>query len=117
MAIRLTQPKDKEPVPTSPLTVDPNVRGGVPCIGSGHWPIALLIEKLASGANLEALTKDYPDLTMADIHLALRVSAWVMRDPAINWPELNLPGIVDFQDELREWQDLDNDSLDDIDNL
>jgi uncharacterized protein (DUF433 family) len=100
-----------EPTPVARITVDPQVRGGVPCVSDGRWPIAHILEKLASGLTVERVMRDYPDLTLVDIQLALEAAAWVMRDPAINWSELNLPGMVDFQREMRAWQSLSDDTL------
>jgi len=105
-----------EPTSVAQITVDPEVRGGVPCISDGRWPIAHILEKLASGLTVERVMQDYPDLTLADIQLALDVAAWVMRDPAIDWSALNLPGMVDFQHEMQAWQSLSDDALGLIDN-
>ena len=100
-----------EPYPVARITVDPEIRGGVPCIGSGQWPIAHILEMLASGVTVERITQSYPGLTLADIQLSLEAAAWVMRDPVIDWSQLNLPGMVDFQQELRAWQGLGDDTL------
>jgi uncharacterized protein (DUF433 family) len=105
-----------EPTPVVQITVDPEVRGGVPCVGSGRYPIAHILERLASGVTIERVMQDYPDLTLADIQLALDAASWVMRDPAIDWSKLNLPEMVDFQHEIRAWQSLSDDALGLIDN-
>lgn len=105
-----------EPTQVAGITIDPGVRGGVPCVGGSRWPIAHILEKLALGLTVERVIQDYPDLTLADIQLALEAAAWVMRDPAIDWPELNLSGIVDFQHEMRAWQSLSDGALGMIDN-
>ena len=105
-----------EPSPVPRITVDREVRGGVPCVSDGRWPIAHILEKLASGLTVERVMQDYPDLTLVDIQLALEAAAWVMRDPVIDWSELNLPGMVDFQQEMRAWQGLSDDALGMIDN-
>ncbi len=98
------------------ITVDPNARGGVPCVSGGQWPITHILEKLAAGVSPQRLVQDYPDLTLADIRLALDAAAWVMRDPAIDWSALNLPGMVDYQHEMQAWQSLSDDALGLIDN-
>ena len=100
-----------EPASVVQVIVDPNVRGGVPCVGGGDWPVAHILEKLASSISVERLTQDYPDLTLADIQMALEVAAWVMRDPAIDWSALNHAKMVDFQHELQAWQSLSDDTL------
>lgn len=91
-------------VPQDRLTIDPEQRGGVPCIGG--WPLANILEQLADGVAAERILLAYPGLTIADIRLALETAAWVMRDPAIPWTQLNVPGMVDFRQELRAWQAL-----------
>jgi len=101
----------KEPSRLAQIVVDPMVRGGVPCISEGRWPIAHILEKLASGLSVEQITQYYPDLTRGDAQLALEAASWVMRDPAINWSEINLPGMIDFQDEMRTWQSLSDSAL------
>lgn len=105
-----------KPTAATRITVDPKVRGGVPCVSGGRWPIAHILEKLAAGVTVERVMQNYPDLTLADIQLALEAAAWVMRDPEIDWSELNLPGMVDFQQEMRAWQSLSDDALDLIEN-
>jgi uncharacterized protein (DUF433 family) len=105
-----------EQTPTAQITVDPEVRGGVPCVGESRRPIAHILERLASGMTEGGVLDYYPGLTLADIQLALEVAAWVMRDPGINWSELNLPEMVDLQRELRDWQSLSDDTLGEAEN-
>ncbi len=100
-----------QPASQARITTDPDVRGGVPCVSDGRWPIAHILERLASGQTVEGILLDNPELTLADVQLALEAAAWVMRDPAIDWAALDLPGIVDFQDEMRSWQSLGDDAL------
>ena len=97
--------------PTTEISAATDIHGGVPCVGAGHWPISHILERLASGLNAERIIRDYPDLTLADIQLAIQAAAWVMRDPEIDWSTLNLPGMLDFQDEIRAWQSLSDDAL------
>ncbi len=106
-----------EPAPVAQVTVDPEVHGGVPCVGAGRWPIAYILEKLASGLTIERLIRDYPDLTLADVQLALAAAAWVMREPAIDWAELKLPEMIEFQREMQSWQGLSDDAFSVSDDL
>lgn len=105
------------PTPVAQITIDPEVRGGVPCVGGGRWPISQILEKLISNVSVERVMQDYPGLTLADIQLALKTAAWVMRDPAIDWPELNLSEMVDFQQEMLAWQSMSDGVLNQIENL
>jgi uncharacterized protein (DUF433 family) len=95
----------------TPITIDPNLHGGVPSIGHGQWPISHILQSLASGFLPERLTEEYPGLTLTDIQLALEAAAWVMREPAINWESLDLLEMTNFQREMRDWQGLNDDTI------
>lgn len=97
------------------LIVDPDVRGGVPCVSNGHEPISHILEKLALGMSPDMIVSENPQLTISDIQLALKAAAWVMRDPAIDWQSLNLSGMVDFRDEMQAWQSLSDEAFGQID--
>lgn len=97
------------------LVVDPDVRGGVPCIGNGHEPISHILEKLALGMSPDMIVNENSQLTLSDIQLALKAASWVMRDPAIDWQSLNLSGMVDFQDEMHAWQSFSDEAFGQID--
>jgi len=105
-----------EPITLAQITVDPEVRGGVPCIGSGRWPIALILQRLASGYTNGQIMDIYPGLTGPDIQTALEAAASVLGDPTINWSEYNLPEMLDFQQEMQAWQKLSDDALDRAEN-
>lgn len=110
MTIRFAPPVEHVLFPAR-ITVDPNIRGGVPCVGNGNWPIAYILEKLASGILPDRLAHENPNLTIADIQLALDVSSWVMRDPTIDWSALDLSNMVDFHHELKGWQSLSDEAF------
>jgi uncharacterized protein (DUF433 family) len=97
------------------ITVDPEVYGGIPCVSDGRMPIARILEKLASGVSIDLLLQNYPDLTLADIRLALEAAATLMRDPSLNWSEINLAEMVEFRRELQDWQSLGDNALNVID--
>ncbi len=109
MTIRV-QSIEPEPINT-PITIDPDLHGGVPSVGDGAWPIAHILQGLASGFLPEQLTHRYPGLTIADIQMALDVAAWVMREPSINWSTLNLLDMIQLQKEMNDWQSLTDDAL------
>jgi uncharacterized protein (DUF433 family) len=98
------------------IIVDPDVRGGVPCVSDGHWPISHILQELASGVSPARLVEKNPGLTLVDIQTALDVSAWVMRDPAIDWSALNLSDMIGFRHEMEAWQSLSDDSLERTEN-
>jgi uncharacterized protein (DUF433 family) len=99
----------------SRVKVDPDVCGGVPTVGSEQRPVAHILERLAEGASADQIVDENPDLSLSDIELALKTAAWVMRDPLINWAELDLSGMVEFQSEMQLWQGMSSDLLDDED--
>jgi len=118
MTIRVSQMGSEPSTITTPrITIDPNIRGGVPCVGLGRQPISHILQMLGSGISPESITQEYSDLTLADIQLALDVAAWVMRDPSIDWLALNLLGMVDFQNEMQAWQTLSDDMLGNSENM
>ncbi len=83
----------------------------MPCVSHGRWPIAYVLAWLAASVPVEQMTQSYPELTLADIQMALEAAAWVLRDPAIDWSTLDLPGMVDVQHELTGWQNLSDEAL------
>lgn len=97
------------------ITVDSEVRGGVPSIG--NEPISHILEKLSLGTTINMLMDESPHLSLSDIQLALKTASWVMRDPSIDWAALKLNDMVALQDELNYWQSLNSDLLGSIDNL
>jgi len=114
MTIRV-HPMEPEPIAT-PITIDPNLHGGVPSIGRGQWPISHILQSLASGFLPEQLTQEYSGLTLADIQLALDAAAWVMREPSIDWLSLDLLEMTKFQREMQDWQSLSDDAIENSEN-
>jgi uncharacterized protein (DUF433 family) len=106
----------KDPAGEAHITVDPNIRGGVPCVGSGNWPISDILEWAASGISGPQMMQDNPGLTQADIQLALRAAAVVIDDPSIDWEEFDLPGTLALQQELKGWQALSAEAWNTIEN-
>jgi uncharacterized protein (DUF433 family) len=49
------------------ITIDPEKRGGKPCIRSLRMTVYDVLEYLASGMSEEDILKDFPDLTHEDI--------------------------------------------------
>lgn len=109
-------PQHTMPASSATIIVDPDVRGGVPCVSDGHWPISHILQELASGVSPARLVEKNPGLTLVDIQAALDISAWVMRDPAIDWSALNLSDMIGFRHEMEAWQNLSDDSLERTEN-
>jgi uncharacterized protein (DUF433 family) len=57
------------------IVVNPKVMLGKPVIKGTRLTVELIVEKLAYGATMETLKKDYPFLTKDDIRAALLYAA------------------------------------------
>jgi uncharacterized protein (DUF433 family) len=60
--------------------------GGVPCIRGTRIPVATVVGMVAEGMTTEEILVDFPQLTLEDIHEALRYAA-----AAVDERELPLP--------------------------
>ena len=57
------------------ITVDPNQRGGKPCIRGMRMTVYEVLDYLASGMSAEDILNDFPYLTLEDIRAALAYAA------------------------------------------
>ena len=57
------------------ITIDPEKRGGKPCIRGLRMTVYDVLEYLASGMSEEDILKDFPDLTHEDIRACLAFAA------------------------------------------
>ena len=57
------------------ITVEPDKRGGKPCIRGLRITVYDVLEYLASGMSEEEILADFPDLERADIRAALAFAA------------------------------------------
>lgn len=57
------------------LTIDPEKRGGKPCIRGLRMTVYDVLEYLASGMSEADILKDFPDLTREDIRACLAFAA------------------------------------------
>ena len=57
------------------ITLDPNQRGGKPCIRGMRITVYDVLDYLASGMTKEDILKDFPYLTTEDIQAALAYAA------------------------------------------
>jgi uncharacterized protein (DUF433 family) len=68
------------------IAVDPNVCFGKPCIkGTRIW-VALVLDWLAHGMTTDEILREYPQLTVEDIHAALAYGAEMSRDRFVALP-------------------------------
>ena len=59
----------------SRISIDPEKRGGKPCIRGIRMTVYDVLEYLASGMSEEDILKDFPDLTREDIRACLAFAA------------------------------------------
>ncbi len=68
------------------IVCKPEICNGKPCIkGTRIW-VSLLLDWLAQGTTPEEMLREYPQLTMADIHAALAYGAEMSRDRFVDMP-------------------------------
>jgi uncharacterized protein (DUF433 family) len=68
------------------ISIDHRIMGGVPCIRGTRIPVATVVGMVAEGITTEEILVDFPQLTLEDIHEALRYAA-----AAVDERELPLP--------------------------
>ena len=70
----------------SRIAVDPQVCFGKPCIrGTRIW-VSLLLDFLASGATIEEILENYPQLKREDILAAIAYGAEMSRERYVDLP-------------------------------
>ena len=70
----------------SRIAVDPQVCFGKPCgRGTRIW-VSLLLDFLASGATMEEILEDYPQLKREDVLAAIAYGAEMSRDRYVDLP-------------------------------
>lgn len=57
------------------ITAEPGRCGGRPCIRGTRIDVAVVLSSLAQGLTAEQIVKEYPALTIDDVHAALAYAA------------------------------------------
>ena len=57
------------------ITIDPDKRGGKPCIRGLRMTVQDVLDYLASGMTAEQIVSDFPDLTAEDVRACLAFAA------------------------------------------
>ena len=57
------------------ITIDPNKRGGKPCVRGLRITVYEVLEYLASGMTEEEILEDFPDLTREDLKACVAFAA------------------------------------------
>ena len=68
------------------ITIDPDKRGGKPCIRGMRITVYDVLEYLASGMSEDEIIQDFPELTKDDIRACLAFAA--ERERRLSKPEL-----------------------------
>ncbi len=68
------------------ISINPDVCFGKPCIrGTRIW-VSLILDFLASGASMDELLEEYPQLTVEDIQAAIAYGAEMSRERYVEIP-------------------------------
>lgn len=62
------------------ITFDPKIMGGRACIRGMRIPVSVIVGQIATGATVEEVLADYPDLTAEDVKQALEYAAWLTQE-------------------------------------
>ncbi|MBK6773783.1 MAG: DUF433 domain-containing protein [Ignavibacteria bacterium] len=57
------------------ITIDPNKRGGRPCIRNMRISVYDVLSYLASGMEIKEILQDFPELTKEDINACLKFAS------------------------------------------
>jgi uncharacterized protein (DUF433 family) len=70
----------------SRIAVDPQVCFGKPCIRGTRIRVSLLLDFLASGATIEEILENYPQLKREDVLAAIAYGAEMSRERYVDLP-------------------------------
>ncbi len=58
------------------ITIEPDKRGGKPCVRGLRITVYDVLDYMASGMSEAEILVDFPDLTREDLHACLLYAAW-----------------------------------------
>lgn len=68
------------------ISIDPQVCFGKPCIrGTRIW-VSLILDLMASGATMDEILAEYPQLTATDVRAAIAYGAEMSRERYVDIP-------------------------------
>lgn len=62
------------------ITFQAEIMGGRACIRGMRIPVSVIVSQIASGATVEEVLREYPDLETDDIRQALEYAAWLAQE-------------------------------------
>lgn len=65
------------------ISIDPAVCGGKPCIRGHRIWVSLILDFLASGASVDEILRDYPQLTPEDIRACVAYGSEMTRERTV----------------------------------
>lgn len=65
------------------ISRDPVIMAGVPCIKGTRLPVATVVAYVGEGQSPEEITREFPQLTVADVLEALTFAAETLREREI----------------------------------
>lgn len=68
------------------ISIDPNICFGKPCIRGHRIWVSLILDFLASGAQIPELLQQYPGLEAADIYACIAYGAEMTRERYVEIP-------------------------------
>lgn len=68
------------------ISIDPNICFGKPCVKGTRLWVSLILDFLASGATIEELLDDYPQLQRDDILACIAYGAEMSRERFVDLP-------------------------------
>ena len=68
----------------SRISIDPDVCGGKPCIRGHRIWVSLILDFLASGATIEEILDDYPQLTADDVRACVAYGSEMTRERTVH---------------------------------
>jgi uncharacterized protein (DUF433 family) len=71
-------------VADSPISFDPEILGGKPCIRGTRISVEFILELISSGATADDVVHAYPQLTRDDVSSAVRFAANFLRDTVLD---------------------------------
>ncbi len=69
--------------PLPPVTSDPRIMGGLPCIAGTRMPIDWVMGYLEAGRSLDLFLRDYPQYTREQVTAAIRYAVKEMGYPEL----------------------------------
>ena len=68
------------------ISIDPNICFGKPCVKGTRLWVSLILDFLASGATIDELLEDYPQLQRDDILACIAYGAEMSRERFVDLP-------------------------------